>query len=403
MSSKLVLAVGVCLVASISTTSVAQEDDYYLKKVLPKISTLEATLESLDTKDEYRVRRFSTDVRLAKEMFAKAESSSPSYAKAKKRIEALVASASKLNEPKPKPKLAVSKELMQKKYGGQYGGAEIKMPKFLYGDLKADRKDEILAYMKNVKAIADDLKTELPAMKKNADEFKYQIRQAEYLNGDVEKQIKSLVERLMRTIQSANQRLKIAAEVDLSNKNHVRNRLSERVQKQISGLIENGEPLLNIALRIEDEFKTNYGSAKIQEEYLKLKDLYDAKIAMVAGGRLTDLPKALNKPDLLKIAKEVLKNERYGIKGWEKIIVNSDKKSKKRTTYEVSGDVLEKIVRDWDEFQVTTVEKMDGKLYLHFNTIAFYRSGASTTPTKKWILGNRFKGSEISPENAGIK
>ncbi len=400
---KLALAFAILVIGLIGTNVQAQQDDYYLRKVLPKISALEVKVEKFDNTDAYQLRRLNTDVRLAKEMFARAESKSPSYAKTKERLDAILKKMEVLNKPKAAPKLSVDKAAMEKKYGGRYGGANAKMPKFLYGDLKADRKDEILKYAKQVQQLNHDLSKELPAMKENKDVFKYQIRYAEYLAGDIKKQHKSLIERLTRPATNANQRLKIAAEVDLSNKNHVINRLGERSRNQIDKMVEEAEPMLELALEIESLMKSNLGASALQTEFNKLQELYKAKVALVAGGKLTELPKSLDKPELAKIAKEVLANKKYKISGIKKMVVNADKRRKERTTFEVSGDAIEKVVRVWDEFQVCTVEEIDGKLYLHYNTIAYFHRGATTTPTKMWIISNRFKSAEISKENAGLK
>ena len=385
------------------STAGAQQDDYYLRKVMPKIKQLESRKAALNLKDNYQVRRYTTDTRLATEMFAKAEKKSPSYAKTAERLKAIQTYVKKINQPKPEPKLSVSKQTMQKKYGGQYGGGSVKMPSIVYGELKPERSEEILKYVATVKSIKDDLAKELPAMKKNPEIFKYQIRYSSYLEKKSTDDMKRLVQRLSQPMQGTNQRLKIGAEVDLSNKNHVVNRLGERTRNQIAKMTKLSEPLLKLATRIEADFGTNYGSVKLQQEFHKWNELYQAKVKLVEGGKLTELPKDINKPELAKIAREVIKKKKYGIKNVKKMIVNSDKRSKERITYEVSGNTVEKVIRKWDEFQVTTVEEIGGKLYLHFNTIAYFHRGASTTPTKKWIVSNRFKSSEISAANAGLK
>ena len=398
--SEFLILVLACIGAVVATN---QEDDYYLKKLLPKLQQLETNLKQLDAKDEYRVRRFKNDVRVAAGMFAKTEKASPSYSKAKTRLEELQKAVAELNKPKPEPKLAISFEEMNTKYGGRYGGGKLKSMKTMMGSLTPDRTKEIRSYFESVAKIKKDANKEIPLMEKHPEKFKYQLRQATYLLKDANEGSKRTIDRMVQPMKGTLQQLKICSEVDMSNDNHVRNRLSERIQKHVAKQLEVAEPMLELALEAENLLGTNHGSAEVLASFRKYKPLYDAKIALVAGGKLTKLPKDIGNPELAEIASEVLKNKKYGVKGWKKLVVNSKKRSKERTTYEVDDNVIIKTVRKWDEYQVTTVEEMDGKLYLHFNTIAYFHRGATTTPTGKWILSQRFKGSEISPENAGLK
>ena len=380
-----------------------QEDDYYLRRVIPQIDRFEQKLEGFDSKEEYQIRRIQSELRVIVQTFERAESSSPSFEATKKRVEALAKRVEELSAPEEMPELELDPAEMEKKYGGRYAAGELKMPDSLSGNLTGDRAAEILEYGKAIKAVQDEIAKELPVMKKNEEVFQYQIKHADYLASEVSKQHEALVQRLSGPVQGLVQRLKFASESDLSNRSHVLNRIGDSSRQQIAELRGNAEPLLELALELEALMGTNLGTIKLKQQHDEFLGQYLAKVELVAGGKLTELPTAINKPELLEIAGEVLKKEQYGIDGWEKLIVNSDKKSKQRTTYEVSGDTIEKIVRDWDEFQVTTVEEEGGKYYVYYNTLAFYRSGASTTPTDRWILATRFKSAEISKENAGIK
>jgi hypothetical protein len=55
----------------------------------------------------------------------------------------------------------------------------------------------------------------------------------------------------------------------------------------------------------------------------------------------------------------------------------------------------------WDEFQVTTAEKVGNKYFMHANRFRYYHKGAPKTPLKRWYLSQRFRSSEILEKNIG--
>jgi len=50
---------------------------------------------------------------------------------------------------------------------------------------------------------------------------------------------------------------------------------------------------------------------------------------------------------------------------------------------------------------VAPAEPLGGEFYVFYNTLRFYHRGAPTTPTGRWILGDRFQGVRILEENIG--
>ena len=119
-----------------------------------------------------------------------------------------------------------------------------------------------------------------------------------------------------------------------------------------------------------------------------------AKFSDAAQSR--ELPKDIGDKALRKIAETVLKNKKYGVGKWERLIVNAKKRPGKRVEHKVFNGSLETIVRVWDEYQVATVEKENGKFYLYYNTLKKFSAAPPATPVGQWILSKRIKSGEIA-------
>jgi uncharacterized coiled-coil protein SlyX len=107
--------------------------------------------------------------------------------------------------------------------------------------------------------------------------------------------------------------------------------------------------------------------------------------------------------DLIAVAEEVLKRPEYGYQ-WKRLVVNADVQHFDKMTGNIDENTSSDLVVSvyhwvWDEFQVTTAEQRDGKWYLYANRLRHFTSGGPTTPTGRWILAERFEGSEILEEN----
>jgi len=102
---------------------------------------------------------------------------------------------------------------------------------------------------------------------------------------------------------------------------------------------------------------------------------------------------------LLKIARDTLAKSKYGVNAIERMVINYDLHSKHKKETVVEDKSLVTYTYKWDEFQVTTAEKVGDKYYLFNNMLKYYYSGNAVTPTDKWILSNRFEGMQILKEN----
>lgn len=118
------------------------------------------------------------------------------------------------------------------------------------------------------------------------------------------------------------------------------------------------------------------------------------------------MPKAASEdPKLLEIAAETLKRKDYEVGEWKRLVINAPLVEKsKREAWLDPGTVRSTITLYdyvWEQFQVTTVEEVDGELWLFANTLKRYSSGDSTTPVGRWILSRRFELTPILAENVG--
>ncbi len=115
--------------------------------------------------------------------------------------------------------------------------------------------------------------------------------------------------------------------------------------------------------------------------------------------------------DLLEIAEEILEKESAG--KIRRMVITKDKVNRSRKTSEIEitdadlsldGTVTLKgnettYTYEWDEFQVATAETSGGKTYIHYTKLRNFSSGGPKTPIDRWIIGNRFKASEIPEKN----
>ena len=102
---------------------------------------------------------------------------------------------------------------------------------------------------------------------------------------------------------------------------------------------------------------------------------------------------------MTEIAQTTLAVEKYGIESVERMIVNSKKVSRDRINTRFFNGALETTVREWEEFQVCTVELENGKHIVYFNTLKKFSRGPDTTPMGQWVLSNRFISGEIFKAN----
>ncbi len=127
------------------------------------------------------------------------------------------------------------------------------------------------------------------------------------------------------------------------------------------------------------------------------------KIVVQALNEVRMPPAASTDKELLEIAAATLRNPDYEIAGWERLVINVDKRAlvRREAWLEPGSSYLTLSYYEyaWDEFQVTTAEKRGDRLWLFANTLKLYSSGDPTTPTGRWILSRRIELTPILAEN----
>lgn len=116
------------------------------------------------------------------------------------------------------------------------------------------------------------------------------------------------------------------------------------------------------------------------------------------------MPKAASTDrELTDIAEETLKNPDYEVNPWLRLVINADKTRKVRREAWISPGAtyttLSYYEYIWDEFQVTTAERVGDEVWLFANRLKRYESGDPTTPVGRWILSRRFELTPILAEH----
>lgn len=110
---------------------------------------------------------------------------------------------------------------------------------------------------------------------------------------------------------------------------------------------------------------------------------------------------------LLAVAAKTLARKDYGIAGWEKLVINAPLSHQvRREAWLKPGSAGRTLRLDyyeyaWDQYQVTTVERVGDQLWMFANTLKLYSSGDPTTPVGRWILSRRIELTPILERNLG--
>lgn len=116
-------------------------------------------------------------------------------------------------------------------------------------------------------------------------------------------------------------------------------------------------------------------------------------------------PAASTNAELLSIAAEALKNPVYGAGPSERTVVNADRTHHERRDgwirAEAGAAKVTIYTYAWDQFQVTTAEKLGDDVWLFATTLKRFTSGDPTTPVERWVVADRIQLTRILPENVG--
>ncbi|MDQ8184693.1 hypothetical protein [Pelagicoccus sp. SDUM812002] len=108
--------------------------------------------------------------------------------------------------------------------------------------------------------------------------------------------------------------------------------------------------------------------------------------------------------EVLRIAQDLLTSGDYeDIHEIQAMVINSPKVAREKKEGDLSSNASYITITSyhykWEQFQVTTAEKVGDKYYLFYNTFKNYSSGGNRTPLNQWMLTGRLEGSRILKEN----
>ena len=316
---------------------------------------------------------------------------------------------SKTRRPKTEPPAVTTKltrqqatefvNAMQAKYGN--GGA-IELPKIrrLFNDNELS-EGEVNQVLSQLAAYQTELAQDLPRLKEIVAATGQGKYWAEWLDGKAmdayQQEIRVFTSSADQKISRATSDAKYKSELDIEKHNFqfrgdAALRTLDRFEKAIA--------MIDQVARLEEPFGLKGRWSGQKADLVKHTAKYRAMVEEVDSGKSTKLPRDVGDGKLRKIAETVLKKDKYEIGEWERLIVNVRLMPRERIEHKAFSGRIETVVRKWEEFQVTTVEKaLNGRHYLYYNVIAKFSRAPATTPIGEWILSKRFKGNAIADEN----
>ena len=208
---------------------------------------------------------------------------------------------------------------------------------------------------------------------------------------------KILVKRLDDRLAGIDQVPGQVAKADTNNQNHMSQ--APRWTKELQEGIEYAEIAMAYEKTMGMDVIDRTGKKAVYEETL---GLIGGKSEV--GLQAVRFPKVRStNPELLKAAQKVLSNPSYKINPIERMEITYDKQTKSSSEGDVEFGAAQTNVTvtryKWDEFAVTTAEKVGDKYFLFSNLMKYFHEGGSDVPTGKWTLGKRHQGSQILKEN----
>ena len=223
-------------------------------------------------------------------------------------------------------------------------------------------------------------------------------RLQDYAPKEIEQSIKLSRESLKMNANFQLKFLERGATVDMSDRSAIATHLSDMLVKQRNEEFIRTLDVIDVAMFFDAQFgKGDQDYKKLKEQVLSWQIAHDKNLAKAGDSVLP--PKGIDDSELMKIAQNVLANEKYELPKAKRTIVVTRKKPQNRIEYSIEDDKVIRIERRWQEFQVATIEKHDGKHYIYFNTLKYFTKGHSTTPLEKWVLGERFRSAPINESN----
>ncbi|MBX2886064.1 MAG: hypothetical protein KTR32_39275 [Granulosicoccus sp.] len=260
------------------------------------------------------------------------------------------------------------------------------------GELTAESVDE---YLSRLTAVSVDRDRDLPLVKKivlATGEGRYLLN---WLEKDAIDEVRRNNERFDQLLQSninyrRSQLEKLASLDPVKNAyafgDEAKRQKNEAAFTQVLGTLRQ-------AARLQS---TLWGGSSYADQAVAFeRQLEDWRAKFDHAKSSRTLPVAIVDEELSGIAESVLLDDKYGVGKWKKLIVNADIRPGESIEHKLTDKGLVTIIKNWEEYQVATVEEEAGKLYLYYNTLRKFSRAPRTTPVNRWILAKRHNSGEI--------
>ena len=368
-----------------------------IRGIASLLSGLEQDLERYQDNNKQR-SRIRNDISTIKQRFARVPASEhPEYVSTRKRIADIESALQPAGGPLEMNEQQVSEyvESIRLKYS-----EKLRLPEardiMTNRELTAEDVDGIVSRMK---AFGENVDQDLPKLRRVVEA----TGQGEYWLKWLEK---DSTEQLKRNMESIKKLIDNRIDSGLRNAQHrssldpEKNKYAftnETMRKQHEADHARTLRTLEQATRLEKLLDLPATWSPKIDEMKGYVAAYQSKA--VSAATVRDLPAEIGTKGHREIAQKVFQDEKYGVGKIARLIVNSKPVPRDRIEHKEFNGNIETIIREWNEFQVTTVEKENGKLVVYTNNLAKFSRAPRTTPIDKWILMQRFKRGEISQDD----
>ncbi len=213
-----------------------------------------------------------------------------------------------------------------------------------------------------------------------------------------------LARRVQGRIKAVSWRVRFAQETNPEDESHRMNRLlnASKFKTAIAELRAGLE-----AIEIASTHKTvsaipQYGDLNPSRDAIKqaiaaMESKFETALAWNAFPKVRSTDQTL-----LAAARKVLSDPKLGANRIARMEITYDKqkKTRKEGTVDVGAVTTQVEITKyvWDEFAVTTAEKVGDNYYLYSNLLKFFHKGGTDVPVGRWVLAERRQGMRILKE-----
>jgi hypothetical protein len=224
--------------------------------------------------------------------------------------------------------------------------------------------------------------------------------------GEVQQKIDAAARMLDGRVDRGIETAQFVEQTDATDRDQVANRLiGAESYERYTGLLRDGLAAVEVATAFDQALGRSGGPDRAAEK-ARITAAVERYQQLVAGARdsVRMPPARSTDPTLLQVAADTLKNPDYeSAGGWRRLVINYDLQHKEKWEGEYRTGTVQDTVTVyhyvWDEFQVTTAEKVGDRYFMFANRLKFFQQGGPTTPTGRWILADRFQTTEILEAN----